>query len=585
MNASEPRTDSGQGPQRLRQFIQRKDEIPVREGVASSWLGRISLSKVISAFSGLIILGIWGLIVYEAGNERDLAVNAIYRENANLARAFEEHSIRTLKSVDQAVLFLKFQYEKLGMATNVAGYVREGMIITSIFNQLGVINEQGIYVLSNLPDFKQVDLSDREHFKVHLNRDSNELFISKPVLGRASGKWSIQMTRRVNKPDGGFGGVITVSLDPFYFSSFYSGVNLGKTGLVALVGQDGIVRARRSGEDTSVGQDVSKSMLFENLKRAPEGSYSATSSIDHVARLYSYRTLKGYPLVVLVGVGEDEALAEFYSRRNAYIGLAAVASVLVLGFAALLIALVRRQQRIAEHLRESQIRAESANRMKSDFLASMSHELRTPLNGILGYAEYLVSDCSDQTQKEFAATIEASGKHLLMIVNDILDLAKIEAGRMAMAAVDEPVRALVQEATALHMSVAQIKGLRLEPMVAEGVPECVKCDRTRLLQVFNNLLNNAIKFTESGGVVLEVLDQGDAILFEVRDSGCGIPPQAQQAIFEKFRQADPFITRSHGGTGLGLALAKELIELMGGRIGLESQQGVGTRVYFTLPKA
>lgn len=572
----------GEGGERFFQAAETGGVLP-DESQWGRWLGRVSLTALIAIFSGLIVVSIWVLIVYEAGNERKLAVEAIYRENANLARAFEEHSIRTLKSVDQSVLFLKFQYEKLGMATNVAGYVREGMIISTIFNQLGIIDEHGMYVLSSLPDFKPMDLSDREHFKVHIAKDSNELFISKPVLGRASGKWSIQMTRRINKPDGSFGGAVTVSLDPFYFSSFYSGVNLGRGGLVALIGKDGFIRARRAGEDTSVGQDVSKSQLFEHLKTAPEGSYTASSPVDKVTRLYSYRSLKGYPLVVLVGVAENEALAEFYNRRDAYIALAAVASLLVLAFAALLISMVRRQQRIAESLRLSQERAESANRMKSDFLANMSHELRTPLNGILGYAEYLADDCADATQKEFARTIESSGQHLLMLVNDILDLAKIEAGRMELIESDEPLAAMLQELVALHGSAARTKGLKLELELTDHLPATLRCDRTRLLQVLNNLVHNAIKFTSAGSVVLAVSRRGEDLLFEVRDSGCGIPPAALSSIFEKFRQADPFITRSHGGTGLGLALAKNLVELMGGRIGLESQQAVGTRVYFTLP--
>ena len=144
----------------------------------------------------LPIVLVWGAVLYKAKAEEELVIRSINTENLNLARAFEEHTIRTIKSVDQALLFLKFQYERYGDKVNIAEYVREGMIIASIFNQLGVIDEHGIYVLSNLPNHKRVDLSDREHFRVHIEKDTNTLFISKPILGRASGKWSIQMTRR-----------------------------------------------------------------------------------------------------------------------------------------------------------------------------------------------------------------------------------------------------------------------------------------------------------------------------------------------------------------------------------------------------
>ena len=127
------------------------------------------------------------------------------------------------------------------------------MIIASIFNQLGAIDEQGIYVLSTLPNPKPVDPSDREHFRVHIEKDTNTLFISKPIMGRASGKWSIQMSRRINKPDGSFGGVVVISVDPFYFSDFYSGVDLGVGGVGSLLGLDGFVRARRAGADKTGG--------------------------------------------------------------------------------------------------------------------------------------------------------------------------------------------------------------------------------------------------------------------------------------------------------------------------------------------
>ena len=233
---------------------------------------------IVALVIALIVL-IWAAILYKIRSEEELVIHSVNVENLNLARAFEEHTIRTLKSVDQAVLFLKFQYEKYGDKVDIAEYVREGMIISTIFNQLGVIDEHGIYILSNLPNHKKIDLSDREHFKVHKERDTNQLFISKPVLGRASKKWSIQMTRRINKPDGSFGGAVVISLDPMYFSDFYKGVDLGTQGSVALVGLDGIVRARRSGNNDSVGQDISASPFFSQLNSGTTGSFRATSII------------------------------------------------------------------------------------------------------------------------------------------------------------------------------------------------------------------------------------------------------------------------------------------------------------------
>ncbi|MBS0370936.1 MAG: two-component sensor histidine kinase [Proteobacteria bacterium] len=531
----------------------------------------------------LALLGlIWGAVLYKAAAEEKLVIRSVNTENLNLARAFEEHTIRTIKSVDQAVLFLKFQYEKYGDKVNIAEYVREGMIISSIFNQLGVIDEHGMYILSNLPDHKVMDLSDREHFRVHKEKDTNQLFISKPVLGRASGKWSIQMTRRINKPDGSFGGVVVISVDPYYFSDFYSGVDLGHNGVVSLVGRDGIVRARRVGDNNDVGQNLSGSPLMTVWDKAASGSYRTTSVADGVKRFYSYRALKEYPLAVAVGVDEEEALAEFHERRRGYMIYAGGMTLVVLLFGGLSIHLLNRQHRISDALRESQVKAEAANRMKSEFLASMSHELRTPLNGIMGYAEFL-RDTLEDTNKEFAGIILDSSHHLLDLVNSILDLAKIESGKMELDLRQEALQPLFERVVRTHYPSAEEKGLELRLEIATDAPADFVCDGTRLAQILNNLLHNAIKFTDRGSVGVQVGRDGDMLRIAVTDTGCGIPEEMLPHVFERFRQVDGFLTRRHQGTGLGLALVQELVTLMGGDVSLVSRVEEGSEFVIRLP--
>lgn len=521
------------------------------------------------------VLLVWGAVLYKTKTEEEMVIKAVYTENLNLARAFEEHTIRTIKSVDQAVLFLKFQYERYGDKVNIAEYVREGMIISNIFNQLGVIDENGIYILSNLPNHKQMDLSDREHFRVHKEKDTNQLYISKPILGRASGKWSIQMTRRINKPDGSFGGVVVISVDPFYFSDFYRGVDLGQGGVVSLVGFDGITRARRAGENMTVGQNVTQSALFHAIRQKPIGSLHTTSVSDGVNRFYSYRTLSEYPLIVAVGVTEETALSEFRGRRHGYQVYAFATTLIVLLFGCIAMRLLDRQYRITAQLRESQIKAESANRMKSEFLASMSHELRTPLNGIMGYAELLRETTSGENQ-EFAGVILDSSEHLLDLVNSILDLAKIESGKMELVMRPEPLRALIDKIVRNYQPPAAKKGIELAVTLADDLPDDFVCDATRVVQVLNNLLSNAIKFTDHGRVEVRVSRVEDQLEFVVADSGCGIAPDMLSHVFERFSQADNFLTRRHQGTGLGLALVKELVDLMGGSVSVQSELDKGT---------
>jgi hypothetical protein len=214
----------------------------------------------------------------------------------------------------------------------------------------------------------------------------------------------------------------------------------------------------------------------------------------------------------------------------------------------------------------------------------MSHELRTPLNGILGFAELLKYELADPNHQEYARVIQQSGEHLLNLVNEILDLAKIESGEMRFKPVSTRLADLVEECAAVHQAGAEAKGIRFERQLAADLPAEFRTDPTRLRQILNNLLSNAVKFTEAGEVVLQVSCVDDCIAFTVRDTGPGIPPENRAEIFEKFKQLEHFLTREHGGTGLGLAIVRQLAEHMGGRVTLDSEVGVGSTFTVYLPR-
>jgi signal transduction histidine kinase len=534
-------------------------------------------------FAAVLLALTWSAVEYRARADRAQHLESVVRANGNLARAFEEHTVRTLAAVDQTVLFLKHQYQRQGGRVDIAEYVREGMIVSGLFNQLGVIDENGVYALSNLPDHRRIDLSDRAHFRVHRDAPGRGLYISEPVLGRASGKWSLQLTRRIDRPDGGFGGVVVISIDPFYFTRLYSAVDLGRNGVVTLVGEDGVVRARRSGDAVSTGQSVGESPVFRRFAGQAAGHYVSRSQVDGVTRIHAFRRLQDYPLAVMVGVDEAEAMAEVDARVAGYRAFAALASAVIVSFAIAATVLLRRQRAISARLAASQVRAEEANRLKSEFLASMSHELRTPLNGIIGYAELLHDGAPDGDPKRFAGVILRSGEHLLQLLDSILDLSRVEAGRLELALAEVPLGALVDEAAAMHRAAALAKGLSLTVERDAALPATLRCDRTRVLQVLGNLLHNAVKFTERGGIVLRVGPADGGVSFTVADTGCGVPLAFQPVLFEKFRQADAFVTRRHGGAGLGLALSRELATLMRGTLTVRSVPDQGSAFTLTLP--
>lgn len=237
-----------------------------------------------------------------------------------------------------------------------------------------------------------------------------------------------------------------------------------------------------------------------------------------------------------------------------------------------------------KRLEEAREKAEEASRLKSAFLATVSHELRTPLNGILGFAELLKLELTDPTQQEYASIIHSSGEHLQQLVTEILDLAKIESGEMTFHLAPLALASFIDESVAVHRSSAAEKGLALHLEFADDLPEQLITDSTRLRQLLNNLLSNAVKFTEHGSISLRVAPVGNEISFAVSDTGPGIPPEHHSTVFEKFKQLENFLTREHGGTGLGLALVRQLVERMGGRITLESSVGIGSTFTIYLPQ-
>ncbi|MBF0179408.1 MAG: response regulator [Magnetococcales bacterium] len=227
--------------------------------------------------------------------------------------------------------------------------------------------------------------------------------------------------------------------------------------------------------------------------------------------------------------------------------------------------------------------AESANRSKSFFLASMSHEIRTPIHVISGLGALLADSRLDERQHEYVATINQACEGLLGLINDILDLSKIEAGQFELEDVPLAVRGLIAETVGILALRAKDKHLQLDWQVDDDVPTTILGDQDRLRQILLNLLGNAIKFTETGGVRLHAARQGQELLVSVTDTGGGIPQDRLEIIFSPYVQIDSGSGRKTGGTGLGLTICRQLVEKMGGRIRVESTLGKGSTFQFTLP--
>jgi PAS domain S-box-containing protein len=320
--------------------------------MAQGVTGRIPWGVLVVAFFGLSsIVGAWFLVFDKTQKDFEGARSSAIRQNENLALAHEEQVFRLLKEVDQLLLLLRSQYELGHTRIDLPALFRDGTLNANTFTYVGVTDERGD-VIATGREGKLVNLADRAFFKEHLLADSRAMRIGEPVIGRSSGRWAVPLTRRFNKPDGSFGGVVDIAVDADHFTSLFQKSDLGPADVMTLVRTDGIVLARRLGGQSSFGEDISKSSLMVQVASSPIGSFSSIGYIDPTPKFISYRKLPDYPLIVAVGTGEAEALAPVWERYRHARFEAILETVFIGAFCTLIIAIVLRLKRTNARIRE-----------------------------------------------------------------------------------------------------------------------------------------------------------------------------------------------------------------------------------------
>lgn len=321
---------------------------PIRPGIDGQ-KARLRALVQIPALTLLVLCVLWITILVRLQIEKSAVLRDTQDAARTIARSLQIHTLKTIHDVDVIALLIKYGYETAPLAFDLARYQAYGLITADTALQVTVVGANGHVLGSTLPFKGVVDLSDREHFLVHRSNPQTGLFISRPVIGRVSKQWSIQATRRIDDPDGRFGGVVVISENPAYLTDgFYNSAALGRHGLIAVISKQGFTLSRRAGEapSTTGGPTLDR---YRHTSHAPVATM--VDPVDHIERVVAGSTVDRYGLAVVAGLSLDEALDDYYHMRRVYVTMAAVISAMLLGFAVWIMALVSTLHRRKDELR------------------------------------------------------------------------------------------------------------------------------------------------------------------------------------------------------------------------------------------
>jgi two-component system cell cycle sensor histidine kinase PleC len=577
------------------------------------------IRKIVGTALSLAIC-MWAFIAWSLWSEYSAAGERGRIDGSNLAAAFASELTMRFDSVSAALRIIDSDIKETSPGPPDAEHLREAIDAVAGPNaDVRVAGPDGRLTFSTLrTDVGPVDFSHRPHFIAHRDDPASDLIVDPPPA-EAAGK-TIEVSRRLETAEGRFAGEAMLLLKPGSLITLNRDIDVGRRGMIVIAGADGIIRAGFDREHPDglfgVGTDLRGGPYPAELEPGRTAVYTRQGRVDSVDRLVTIRRLERYPLRVIVALDLDDV---FGPARDdiLLIGLVGLgASLLIAVLTALLLREVwRRINREIElahdhdrlisaqtHIKADRTRleeadralqaskesAEVANQARSQFLAHMSHELRTPLHAIIGFAELIQDQAPTKPGLPpiagYAADIWSSGRHLLELINAILDISKVDSGTAALTETDFPVADLARGSLVTVRAQAEVRNIAIEVRLPDTAMK-IRADRTRLLQVLINLLSNAVKFTPGNGQIVLWVTESEAgeLIFSISDTGIGMTEAEIEVALEPFGQVDNTLSRAFQGTGLGLPLARKLAELHGGRLELTSVKGKGTTARVILP--
>jgi two-component system, cell cycle sensor histidine kinase PleC len=592
-------------------------------------LASVVISLVVVAMVG-------GPLLYDRASREDAAD----RRLVDTAHAMAEHAARSLNPLE---ILLGEEAEDLVTVISAGGLTPIGahrMLQrhygkTPQLLDMAYVDANGdLYGVSGSPKAPRINLAFRDYFKAHRDRPELGLYVGKPIVMRQDNRPAIPVSCRLEGPDGRFLGVLVALLDPSYFQAFYDAASRVDDHSIALVDLSGRILAASTRfpgtpQPKTSGERLAgkAGALLDGLERGQDSAGPSSIDFDpgHGKRLRraSVARVPGWPLAIVDAQRPDTVLSGWRTLASIMAGVTALFLLCVAGLTAFGLRSIAREEKTKKRLAKSRDQlelhageleqiaralvsakadaernrddaersrdeAERANRHKSEFLARMSHELRTPLNAIIGFSEIIrdqvLGEDRKGTYREYAGHISDAGQLLLSLINDVLDIAKIEAGRMQLRMERVDPTAAATLSVELMQAMASSRQICIGLEVA-GDLGTLTADARALRQIIVNLLSNAVKFTLPGGQVKVGVGRGaGGIEIAVSDTGIGMNDSEIEIAMQEFGQIDSALTRTQPGTGLGLPLTKRLVELHGGTFRLASVPGIGTTATVWLPQ-